>query len=314
MADTKRTREEVTYGLFDIDPARFYSERFVSPIIVSPDLSLASLTDIVYQKIQRLLGTIRSVANGRPLKILEVGCASGLTGARVKFAFPNCRLHGVDLSKECIEVCRKNQFDEVVAHDVFKGLPYEDESFDFVFSMDFWGHIEFARKDPIVAECFRVTKKGGHGWHGIEAGFIDYCNCNPKDPEDHIRKYVWTEGHVGVETLEENYARFAKWFNIHFAVPWPIKPFLNISNILANKVYGDAFNNAFLPFDGYNSRICADVIMGYCGEYVLDRLVEAYGPILTKDVFAQLSPKMADFAEKFVQGSGFAILSMQRPA
>ncbi len=232
----------------------------------------------------------------------------------MKFAFPNLKLYGVDLSRECAEACRKNQFDEVVAYDVLEGLPYEDQSFDFVFSMDFWGHIEFSRKDPIVAECFRVTKQGGYGWHGIEAGFIDYCNCNPKDPEDHVRKYVWNEGHVGVETLEEIYARFGKWFEIRSAIPFPLKPFLNIANILAGKVYGEEFNAAFQPFDGDSTRASVDLVMGYCNEYLLDRLVEVFGPILTEDVFARLGPTMADFAKKVVQGSGFAMLSMRRAA
>ncbi|MCY2955298.1 MAG: methyltransferase domain-containing protein [Planctomycetota bacterium] len=316
MSGSTRSQSEVTYELFDINPAEFYKQRFLTPAPLPPTQeNMAIRTVISYNKINRLVDAIRKNVGADEFKVLEVGCGSGPIGARVKHNFPQCKLYGVDLSAECVEVARRDGFDEAVACDVFSGLPYEDEAFDFVFTMDFWGHIEFAKKDQIIAEAHRVTRKGGLGWHGIEAGFVDYFGCNPKDPEDYVRKYVYTEGHIGVETLEANVERFSRWFEVVGALPWPIKPFASIDSILAGKRFGEGFNEAFLPYDGQYSRICADVVMGYCSEYVLDRLIEAFGPVLTKGALAKLGlgTDMAKFAELFVQGSGFAMLTVQKP-
>ncbi|WP_025852329.1 class I SAM-dependent methyltransferase [Paenibacillus ehimensis] len=123
-------------------------------------------------------------------------------------------MYGVDMSSSCIEIAKQNGFDHALTYDVVQGLPYADNEFDFIYTMDFFGHVEFRSKDPMIAEISRITKPGGYGFHGIESGFIDYLNCNPKNPDDTVRKYVYMEGHVGVETLEDILDRFSKHFEI----------------------------------------------------------------------------------------------------
>jgi ubiquinone/menaquinone biosynthesis C-methylase UbiE len=312
MAAGKRTLNDITYELFDINPAEFYKARFLYPPLNPAQEDPIIKMSLSYQKINHLVRAIRQHAGAGPLKILEVGCGAGPIGARVKYYCPECRLYGVDLDEASVAVARQNGFDEAIACDVFRGLPYPDESFDFVFTMDFWGHIEFARKDHILRECLRVTKKGGHGWHGIEAAAVDYCGCNPKDPEDPIRKYVYMEGHIGVETLEHNVERFSRCFEVLAALPWPIRPFLDIENAITYKGFGEAFSKAISPFDDTNARLCSNLVMGHCSEYILDRLVESFGPVLTRDVFEKLGPDAARFADLFVQGAGFAMLTVKR--
>ena len=93
----------------------------------------------------------------------------------------------------------------------------------------------------MIAELSRITKPGGFGFHGIESGFINYLNCNPKTPDDIVRKYVYMEGHTGVETLEDILNRFSKRFDIVQAFPFPIHPLLNIGNILNSRFWGEEF-------------------------------------------------------------------------
>jgi hypothetical protein len=39
----------------------------------------------------------------------------------------------------------------------------------------------------VISEIARVTNRGGHGFHGIEEGTVDYRSANPGDADDAIR-------------------------------------------------------------------------------------------------------------------------------
>lgn len=252
--NSDRSKNEITYALFDMDPAVYYQERFAYSNVVGVAAQESRVTrgSVAYQKASNLMDTLRGRVNetGNPaLKVLEVGCGSGTFGARIKRFFPDVRLYGVDMSSSCIDIARQNGFDEAVTCDVVQGLPYADDEFDFIYTMDYFGHIEFRSKDAMIGELQRVTKPGGYGFHGIESGFVDYLNCNPKDPEDVVRKYVYMEGHIGVETLEDIVRRFSPFFEVVKAFPFPIRPLLNISNVMTSRFWGEEFCSAFAEID-----------------------------------------------------------------
>lgn len=68
------------------------------------------------------------------------------------------RVIGVDISEEMLKIAKERGF-EVIKHDLNNPLPFENESFDFVFSMT---SIEFLKDPkPLFNEVKRVLKKDG---------------------------------------------------------------------------------------------------------------------------------------------------------
>ena len=313
------TKNDITYELFEMDPAVYYQERYAYSNVVGivAKEGRVARNSLVYQKAYHLLETIRRLSNetgNRPLRVLEVGCGSGTFGARVKHFDPTIHLFGVDMSASCIEIAKQNGFDEAMAYDVVGGLPYDNDQFDLVYTMDFFGHIEFRSKDAIIAEIHRVTKPGGLGFHGIETGYIGYLNCNPKDPNDHVRKYVYKEGHIGVEPLEDIVDRFSPLFEIVQAFPFPIRPLLNIQNIMNSRFWGDEFCSAFAEIDTPQARMAADLVIGWFNKYLTEQLLQVYGSKLIRTRVPDSGhPGLNRMIDTMLQGSGFSMTTVRKP-
>lgn len=312
------TKDDVTYALFDIDPAAYYQERYAyhNVVGIAGKEGAVARNQLSYQKTHYLHEAFRlllSETGNERVKVLEVGCGSGVFGARLKHEFPGIELHGVDMSSECTDIAEQNGFDQVISYDVVQGLPYADLEFDFIYTMDFFGHIEFRSKDRMIAELHRITKHGGYGFHGIESGFIDYLNCNPKDPEDMVRKYVYMEGHVGVETLEEVTERFAQKFEIVQTFPFPIRPLLNIANIMNSKFWDDDFSAAFAEIDSPASRMAADLVIGWFNKYLTDQLLNVYGKQLQRTGIPDSGiPALDRWMDALLTGCGFSMTTLKK--
>ncbi|WP_442603223.1 class I SAM-dependent methyltransferase [Paenibacillus sp. KN14-4R] len=317
--DSSISKKDVTYELFDLNPSEYYEERFAYiPVraIVANETKAVQHT-LIYQKSASLHDALRTyiaeVNPQAPVKVLEVGCGSGTIGARLKSIFPDILLYGVDMSATCIETAKLNGYDHVLAHNVVTNLPYDDNLFDFIYTMDFFGHVEFKDKDQIIHEMNRITKPGGHGYHGIEMGYIDYLNCDPKNPEDLVRKYVYMEGHIGVETLDDILERFTPYYEIIQAYPWPIRPMINIDNILKSKFWGESFCEAFEEHNNFSSQIAADMVIGWINQFLLNNLREIFGNILTtSNLTPTHNPKLNHFIDSLLQGCGFAIVTVRK--
>ncbi len=96
------------------------------------------------------------------LKVLEVGCGSGHFTNMIKTYYPTCEVYGIDLDDNNIKFA-KNESKKLnidVHYQVadVKHLPFEDNSFDIVFSHTLIEHLPF---DDFIKEQKRVLKKGG---------------------------------------------------------------------------------------------------------------------------------------------------------
>ena len=96
------------------------------------------------------------------LKILEVGCGSGHFTNMIKKYYPTCDVFGIDLDNNHIQFA-KNESKRLnidVNYQVadVSHLPFEDNSFDIVFSHTLIEHLPFA---DFIKEQKRVLKKGG---------------------------------------------------------------------------------------------------------------------------------------------------------
>lgn len=95
-----------------------------------------------------------------PFKVLEVGAGVG-RWAR-SFDLSRTRFTGVDISEGMVEAARANfpegRFDHLGDDMVF---PYEDESFDLVFSVTVLHHNPAPAKRALISEMWRVARPGG---------------------------------------------------------------------------------------------------------------------------------------------------------
>jgi len=93
----------------------------------------------------------------RDADVLEVGCGTGLI--LEKAAEVASRAVGVDISDGMLEQARERGL-EVAQVDASESLPFEDESFDLVYSFKVLAHIEDI--DAALQEMARVTRRGGY--------------------------------------------------------------------------------------------------------------------------------------------------------
>ena len=100
--------------------------------------------------------TIECVPASGSLRILDVGCGSGLNSRAL--AAMGHRVCGVDLSEAAIEQYRGYGF-EGYAGDIEAGLKYPDDSFDVVFCSEVIEHMTSPAE--LVAEMKRVLAPGG---------------------------------------------------------------------------------------------------------------------------------------------------------
>jgi ubiquinone/menaquinone biosynthesis C-methylase UbiE len=97
--------------------------------------------------------------------VLDAGCGSGLMAQRIAAQYPDCTVHGIDLSPAMIDVARKDAAKRGLAVDWRIGsitdLPYPDASFDVAITNIMYHHLDLAEKRQAVAEIARVLKPGG---------------------------------------------------------------------------------------------------------------------------------------------------------
>ncbi len=187
-------------GVNDIN--EFYSNKFVwqhPPNIVEHDPS--SKFDIAFHKQYWIYNNIT-----KGTRVLDIGCGSGTLNL---LKSKNVYLVGTDLSEKALEQALLAGYDEAVLCDSFD-IPYPDNSFDFIVSLDVLGHIENEIKDAYLNEWLRLLKDDGVMLHGIEFADIDFDYTNLPDRE---REHIMIDGHVGLESFNKIEERFRTYFN-----------------------------------------------------------------------------------------------------
>jgi SAM-dependent methyltransferase len=268
--------DEITYALFGIDPVVFYARKFARSGNPSDALSKAyHRYDIEYEKVRRLIADLQSALpeGGR---VLDVGCASAPYGPTLRARLPGINLYGVDMSEECLRHARANGYDDGRVFDLTDPLPFDDASFAAVISMDLLGHIEFRHKDRLIAEMARVTRPGGLNHHGVESCYVDYFHCDPSDEADPVRRYVWTDGHVGVEAAQDVCDRFSRHFARASHCTTYLYPFMHMG--VFPGLFEEEFQEVVAEYGTPEAVSLGNVILGRLNRYFNELYTAAFGP------------------------------------
>ena len=92
------------------------------------------------------------------MKVLDVGCGKGFLLYDLTEAVPGLEVTGIDISEYAIEHAKPEVKDRLqIAH--AKELPFADDSFDFVFSINTLHNLYNYELDPALREMERVSKQ-----------------------------------------------------------------------------------------------------------------------------------------------------------
>lgn len=237
------------------DPSKFYYERFFTGGVL--DARYFDAVDRFSMRFARTMWIYNNVRRGS--SVLDLGCGEGqLALLRRKGVY----LAGVDISRELIEIARRNGYDATCIASL-SSLPFPDRSFDYVVSLDVLGHIAPEEKPEALREIKRVLRPGGVTLHGIE------CfnpRLHPLPGSENYREFVQIDGHIG---LEEEGTIAARFQNAFAHVQWEPRYTLCLSCeeiIKQAERYGMPFDEDLLLYLrslSYKERRAFDLAMGY---------------------------------------------------
>ena len=251
--------DEDLYARAGVSDVRdFYRTKFLSDEVLDTRYFKAlDRFDIRFARTMWIYDNVRAGAS-----VLDLGCGAGMLALLKR---KGVTLTGVDLSAACSLAARRNGYD-FAATSRLSSLPFPDDSFDYVVSLDVLGHIGFEEKDAVLAEISRVLRADGVTMHGIEctdhAAQKSYDEMTP----DELRRFVEVDGHVGLEEEQEHGKRFLRFFK---HVAWEPRYALNLSSeefIKQADKYGLNFEDDFLEYLrglSFKERRAFDMAMGY---------------------------------------------------
>lgn len=247
------------------DEAEFYRTKFTSDEVL--DARYFRSLDRFDIRFARTLWVYDNVRAGS--RVLDLGCGAGMLALLKR---KGVTLAGCDLSPECALAARRNGYDMTCSARLTE-LPFANESFDYVVSLDVLGHIAFEEKDAVLGEIRRVLRRGGTTLHGIEC--IDRRASKSYDEmnEEELRRFVEVDGHVGLEEEDEHAARFRRFFE---HVAWEPRFTLTLSSeefVKQSERYGLPFEADFIEYLrglSNSERRAFDMAMGYVFNKISD--------------------------------------------
>lgn len=270
------------------DLSEFYRTKFVSDEVL--DARYFRALDRFDMRFARTMWVYDNVRAGSA--VLDLGCGAGMLALLKR---KGVTLAGLDLSEECALAARRNGYDLTCAARL-TSLPFGDDSFDYVVSLDVLGHVEFKDKDTVLSEVARVLRPGGVTLHGIECTDRRAQKSYEEMSEEELRHFVAVDGHVGLEEEQEHAARFRRFFP---EVAWEPRYALCLSAeefVKQREEYGLPFEPDFVEYLrglSQSERRAFDMAMGYVFNKISDlhvRLPKSGLYVLLKASDAPLGP------------------------
>lgn len=248
------------------DVAEFYRTRYVSDELLDARyFSAVNRYDVRYARTMWIYDNVR-----RGSSVLDLGAGGGILSLLKR---KGVRVVGVDISQQCAATARRNGYDATLVAQLM-ALPFADNSFDYVVSLDVLGHIMFEDKDAVLGEIKRVLRPAGVTLHGIEC--LDRAKRKDYDEmsEEELRRFINVDGHVGMEDETEIASRFRPFFtNVQteprFAICLPVEEFIKQADEYDTPLCEPDFL-AYLRGLSFAERRAFNMAMGY----VFDKISE----------------------------------------
>jgi ubiquinone/menaquinone biosynthesis C-methylase UbiE len=240
------------------DVAGFYRDRFYTGGVLE-----ASYFDALYRfdiNFARTMWVYDNVRRGA--SVLDLGCGEGLLALLKR---KDVYLAGVDLSPELVVMARRNGYD-VASLGELTALPFADASFDYVVSLDVFGHVDFADKDAVLAEIKRVLRPDGVTLHGIESLNRELHPDFQTASAEKLAEFIAVDGHIGLEADEDIARRFGKFFSSVQTEPRYTLCLSAAEFIKQYDQYGAPFDHDFIEYLrglSFDERHAFDMAMGY---------------------------------------------------
>ena len=240
------------------DLGEFYRTKFVSDEVL--DERYFNPLDRFDMRFARTMWVYDNVRAGST--VLDLGCGAGMLALLKR---KGVKLVGVDLSNECAHAAKRNGYDECFTA-ALSQLPFADQTFDYVVSLDVIGHIGFEEKDAVLAEIKRVLRKNGVTMHGIECTDTNARPTFEQMTDEQLKRFVEIDGHVGLEEEQQHAERFQRFFK---HVAWEPRYALCLSSeefIKQYDKYGLPFEDDFVDYLrglSFKERRAFDMAMGY---------------------------------------------------
>jgi len=254
------------------DLAEFYRTKFVSDEVL--DSRYFNPLDRFDMRFARTMWVYDNISSGSD--VLDLGCGAGMLALLKR---KNVSLTGVDLSTECALAAKRNGYDASFSASLSQ-LPFADNSFDYVVTLDVLGHVAFEEKDAVLTEIKRVLRPDGVTLHGIECTDQEGRRRFDEMNKEELRRFVEIDGHVGLEEEQQHAERFRRFFN---HVKFEPRYALCLSSeefIKQNDQYGLPFEDDFVDYLrglSFKERRAFDMAMGYVFGKISDLHVELPG-------------------------------------
>ena len=251
------------------DLAEFYRTKFVSDEVL--DSRYFNPLDRFDMRFARTMWVYDNISSGSD--VLDLGCGAGMLALLKR---KNVSLTGVDLSTECALAAKRNGYDASFSASLSQ-LPFADNSFDYVVTLDVLGHVAFEEKDAVLTEIKRVLRPDGVTLHGIECTDQEGRRRFDEMNKEELRRFVEIDGHVGLEEEQQHAERFRRFFN---HVKFEPRYALCLSSeefIKQNDQYGLPFEDDFVDYLrglSFKERRAFDMAMGYVFGKISDLHVE----------------------------------------
>ena len=140
-------------------------------------------------------------ALGGAARVLDVGCGTGGHAMLAKRDHPDTQVVGVDDDPEALTLAKERAAKQSVPVEFRRGnataLPFQDESFDHVFSSLMFHHLDRADKRRALGEILRVLRPNGclhladfirpNGWRMHLAFWLIRATHRNTELEDNVR-------------------------------------------------------------------------------------------------------------------------------
>ncbi|KAI8799331.1 S-adenosyl-L-methionine-dependent methyltransferase [Cladochytrium replicatum] len=151
---------------------RTYHSSKASPYVIPADAQEGQRLNLQHHLLRQLFdgpnhgSGIPVEALERGLKVLDVGCGSGIWLAEMNRDFPNGIYYGVDMETSDFaqifqEISGKGRIN-LVEGNVLERLPFDDNTFDYIHQQMLVYAVPEARWPHVIAELARVLKPGGY--------------------------------------------------------------------------------------------------------------------------------------------------------